>query len=125
MGSKKNIKPQTGAAKRAKRKIINNSGNKIYNDTEISGKSELCVETHLKHIIPIIFKNLQTADGWCFDPESDEAKIYIGKQLQNRRKLNVLIEEITHAFFWEMPEYRVRKFSAQLGKIIYHLFIKK
>lgn len=115
---KKNISSKL-KAKKAK------AGNILYKKSKFTQQKELCVETHLNQLIPIIFKTMYTADGLCFDPESDEAKIYIRKQLQNKRKLNVLIEEITHAFFWEMPEYRVRKFSAQLGKIIYHLFVKK
>jgi len=39
--------------------------------------------------------------------------------------LNVVIEEVTHAFFYDLPEYKVRKFSAQLGRVIYSLFLKK
>jgi len=112
-------------AKQAKQAKLKTNSNKLYKKSKLTKQRELCVETHLNQLIPIIFKTMYVADGLCFDPESDEAKIYIRKQLQNKRKLNVLIEEITHAFFWEMPEYRVRKFSAQLGKIIYHLFIKK
>ena len=32
--------------------------------------------------------------------------------------MSVLIEELTHAFFWDIPEYKVRKFSALAAKLI-------
>lgn len=95
---------------------------------KIRKPSALSVETFFKKNIPIrlisINKRLN-ASGLCYDPHSTKALILIDKRLKNRRKLNVLIEEVTHAFFWDLPEYKVRKFSAQLGKLIYKLFIKK
>lgn len=85
----------------------------------------LFIETYLKQIIPIYFKKLTDADGVCYNPYQKNSRIIIDHRLLTRRKLNVLIEEITHGFFWDLPEYKVRKFSAQLGKVIYHLFLKK
>lgn len=85
----------------------------------------ISVETYFNVIIPILFKRLTDADGVCYNPHSKNPRIIIDNSLLTKRKLNVIIEEITHGFFFDLPEYKVRKFSAQLGKVIYHLFIKK
>ena len=58
------------------------------------------------------------AEGLCCSPETDDPKILIDPTLKNRRKMSVLIEEITHAFFWEKSEREVRKFSSTLAKLI-------
>ena len=78
--------------------------------------------------IPIYFESIdidERADGWCYDPSSNERKIIVDESLGKRRKLNVIIEEITHAFFFDEPEYKVRKYSAELGRIIYNRFMKQ
>ena len=85
----------------------------------------LIIETHLKRRIPIFFKRLTDASGYCYNPDGKTPKILIEKNLLRRRMLNVIIEEVTHAFFYDLPEYKVRKFSAQLGRVIYSLFLKK
>lgn len=90
-----------------------------------SKQLNLSIETHLNQIIPIFFKRLYDADGLCYNPYEKNPRIIIDHRLLTRRRLNVIIEEITHGFFWDLPEYKVRKFSAQLGKVIYRLFIKK
>ncbi len=58
------------------------------------------------------------ADGLCSDPESEKPTIEIDPTLKDRRKMSVLVEEVTHAFFWDIPEYKVRKFSALVAKLI-------
>ena len=58
------------------------------------------------------------AEGLCDSPESENPQILIDPNLKNNRKLSVIIEEITHAFFWDIPEYKVRKFAPRLAKII-------
>jgi hypothetical protein len=85
----------------------------------------LVIETHLKQLIPIFFRSLTDASGYCYNPAGKTPKILIEKNLLPRRMLNVVIEEVTHAFFYDLPEYKVRKFSAQLGRVIYSLFLKK
>ena len=65
------------------------------------------------------------ASGFCEDPHSEQPEIWVEDRLGKRRKLNVLIEEMCHAFFFDEPEYKVRKFSAELGKIIYNRFLKQ
>lgn len=87
--------------------------------------ADLSIETYFKKIIPIFFKKLNDADGVCYDPYGKNPRIIVDNHLLTKRRLNVLIEEVTHAFFWDEPEYKVRKFSAQLGKVIYRLFLKK
>lgn len=51
--------------------------------------------------------------------------IIIDKDLKQRRQLNVLIEEVFHAYFFELPEWKARKFAANLGKVIYNKHFKK
>ena len=58
------------------------------------------------------------ADGLCSDPESEEPTIEIDPTLKDRRKMSVLVEEVTHSLFWDIPEYKVRKFSALVAKLI-------
>ena len=77
---------------------------------------------------PIYFESIdekEKLDGVCYDPETKYRQIVVDKRLGKRRKLNVIIEEITHAFFFDEPEYKVRKFSAELGRILYKRFIKQ
>lgn len=65
------------------------------------------------------------ASGLCDCPENDYPKILIDKDLLPRRQLNVLIEEVFHAYFFDLPEWKARKFAANLGKAIYARFLKK
>jgi hypothetical protein len=102
-----------------------NKRNKRNKQRSISKAQQLSIETYLKQIIPIHFSDIKDADGWCYNPSLKNSRILIDKSLLTRRRLNVLIEEVTHAFFWDLPEYKVRKFSAQLGRVIYSLFLKK
>ena len=78
--------------------------------------------------MPLFFKHIRKtydAEGLCWDPQSDDPLISVEDRLGKRRKLNVLIEEMCHAFFFDEPEYKVRKFSAELGKIIYNRLVKQ
>jgi hypothetical protein len=63
------------------------------------------------------------AEGLCYPPET--GIIMVHKNLKTRRQLNVLIEEVFHAHFFDLPEWKARKFSANLGKLIYNKYIKK
>lgn len=101
------------------------SSNKQYKQSKHAKHDNIKIETYFSTIIPIFFKILKDADGVCYDPYGKNPRIIVDKRLLTKRRLNVIIEEITHGFFWDLPEYKVRKFSAQLGKVIYHLFIKK
>jgi len=58
------------------------------------------------------------ADGLCYSPEMDNPKILVDPKLKKRRKLSTLIEEVTHAFFWDKSEKEVRKFSSVLSGLI-------
>ena len=58
------------------------------------------------------------ADGLCYSPELDNPKILVDPKLKKRRKLSTLIEEGTHAFFWDKSEREVRKFSSVLSGLI-------
>ena len=58
------------------------------------------------------------ADGLCCNPQIKDPKILIDPTLKENRSLSVLIEEVTHAFFWDIPEKDARKFAPRLAKII-------
>lgn len=61
----------------------------------------------------------ERAEGLCDSPNSKRPKIIIDPELLPRREMAVTIEELTHAFFWEKTEKKVRKFSATLTKYLY------
>lgn len=91
-------------------------------------KPDYIVQRYDNIELPLFFKHIRKsyyAEGLCWDPHSDDPKIWVENRLGKRRKLNVLIEEVCHAFFFDEPEYKVRKFSAELGKIIYNRFVKQ
>jgi len=67
----------------------------------------------------------QNASGLCDPPETEYPQIHVDPRLLTRRQLNVLIEEVFHAHFFELPEYKARKFAANLGKLVYNRFIKQ
>ena len=87
------------------------------------------VITRFDHIqIPLSFRSIRRnleMEGFCIDPQHPQAEIVVDKRLGKRRTLNVLIEEVAHAFFYDQPEYKVRKFSSELGKVIYNRFVKQ
>jgi hypothetical protein len=58
------------------------------------------------------------ADGLCYSPDLKNPKILVDPTLKKRRKLSTLIEEVTHAFFWDKSEREVRKFSSVLAGLI-------
>lgn len=59
------------------------------------------------------------ADGLCDSPESKKPQIWITPDLEEKRLLEVTIEEIFHAHFFEKSEKEARKFSANLRRILY------
>jgi hypothetical protein len=65
----------------------------------------------------------EEAQGLCYPP--DVGLIMVDKNLKQRRRLNVLIEEVFHAHFFDLPEWKARKFAANLGKAIYSQFLQK
>ena len=65
------------------------------------------------------------AAGLCYNPYKKNPSIIVDSKLKTRRQLNVLIEEVFHAHLYDFPEWKARKFSANLGKLIYNKFLKK
>jgi len=65
------------------------------------------------------------AEGLCDNPILPKPQIIVDPDLLPRRQLNVLIEEVFHAYFYHLPEKKARKFAANLGKLVYNKFIKK
>lgn len=66
-----------------------------------------------------------SAEGLCDNPKLPNPQIVVDPNLLPRRQLNVLIEEVFHAYFYELPEKKARKFASSLGKLVYNKFIKK
>lgn len=62
--------------------------------------------------------------GLCYNPEGNMPNILVDPTLSTRKKLNVLIEEVFHAYFFELPEWKAKRFAANLGRIIYSDFVK-
>ncbi len=58
------------------------------------------------------------ADGICENPEGGKPKIIVDSRLKNKRKLQVLIEEIFHAFVFEEKEKVARRFAMTLAEMI-------
>lgn len=63
--------------------------------------------------------------GLCYNPEGHMPIILIDPKLLPRKKLNVLIEEVFHAYFFELAEWKAKRFAANLGRLIYSDFIAK
>lgn len=82
------------------------------------------VEYSIRFLRPPLH-NGRAVEGLCDSPTCRKPQIFIDPNLKTRRKLNVLIEEMFHAHFFDMNEKQARKFSANLGKMIYNIFLKK
>lgn len=80
------------------------------------------IEYEVIYKIPVYSR---AVEGLCDNPTNNYPKIIVDPQLQKRRKLNVLIEEVFHAHLYDLPEWKARKFAANLGKLIYSEFITK
>lgn len=78
------------------------------------------IEYELIFAIP---KFSRAVEGLCDSPDTERPQIIVDPQLLKRRKLNVLIEEVFHAHLYELPEWKARKFAANLGKLIYSTFM--
>jgi len=77
-------------------------------------------------IIYTIVPSKYNAAGLCENPDIYERPlIMVDNKLKPRRQLNVLIEEVFHAYFFDLPEWKARKFAANLGKVIYSKYLKK
>lgn len=59
------------------------------------------------------------ASGLCDPPGEPKPKIWIDPNLDEKRLMEVIIEEVTHAFWFEKTEREVRKLAAVLKKLLY------
>ena len=59
------------------------------------------------------------ADGLCDPPDYKNPKIHIAQDLPPRREMEVVLEEIMHAFFWDISEKEVRKFCSTATRILH------
>ena len=80
------------------------------------------VEYEVVYVVP---KYSRAVEGLCDSPTSENPQIIVDPKLLTRRQLNVLIEEVFHAHFFDLPEWKARKFAANLGKLVYNRFIKE
>lgn len=87
------------------------------------------VERYDKKKFPVYIHSIdkeQNADGLCYctfvSDTNDTHSIEIEKDLKPKRMVDVMIEEVCHAFFNKEPEYKVRKFSKELGNLLVKKF---
>ena len=59
------------------------------------------------------------ADGLCDPPDYRGPKIHIAPDLTPKREMAVMIEEIMHAFFWQIPEKEVRRFCGTVTRLLH------
>lgn len=58
------------------------------------------------------------AEGLCDSPDSKNPEIWVNPNLRERRFLSVLIEEMGHAHMFDKNEKTMRKFAANLTKLL-------
>lgn len=59
------------------------------------------------------------ADGLCYPPKNlSVSKIYVNPHMTKKRIREVIIHELIHAFFWDLPEYKVEKIAKVISKIL-------
>tara|TARA_Y100000310_G_scaffold281392_1_gene301834 strand:- start:225 stop:545 length:321 start_codon:yes stop_codon:yes gene_type:complete len=59
------------------------------------------------------------ADGLCDPPDYRGPKIHIAPDLTPKREMAVMIEEMMHAFFWQISEKEVRRFCGAVTRILH------
>jgi hypothetical protein len=59
------------------------------------------------------------ADGLCDPPDYRGPKIHIAPDLTPKREMAVMIEEMMHAFFWNISEKDVRRFCGTVTRILH------
>ena len=59
------------------------------------------------------------ADGLCDPPDYRGPKIHIAPDLTPKREMAVMIEEMMHAFFWQISEKDVRRFCGAVTRILH------
>ena len=59
------------------------------------------------------------ADGLCDPPDYRGPKIHIAPDLTPKREMAVMIEEMMHAFFWQLSEKDVRRFCGTVTRILH------
>ena len=59
------------------------------------------------------------ADGLCDPPDYRGPKIHIAPDLTPKREMAVMIEEMLHAFFWQLSEKDVRRFCGAVTRILH------
>ncbi len=67
----------------------------------------------------------QRADGLCDNPDQPKPKILVDPDLNDKRFMEVICEEVFHAFAYEKNEKTARRFAATLKKLFYKLGWKR
>lgn len=62
------------------------------------------------------------ASGLCDSPDTKNPEIWVDPNLDEKRFLEVLIEEVTHAHWFDKTEKDVRKFTANLRRILWKVY---
>ena len=59
------------------------------------------------------------ADGLCYPPkDTTKSKILVNPHLKQKDIKEIILHEMLHAFFWELPEYKITYFAKTASQII-------
>jgi len=59
------------------------------------------------------------ADGLCYPPKDNaKSKILVNPHLKKEKIKEVILHEMLHAFFWELPEYKINYLAKTASQII-------
>lgn len=65
------------------------------------------------------------ADGLCDDPTSKNPEIWINPNIDEKRLLEIALEETFHAFAFDKNEKTARRFASTMKRLIYKLGWRK
>jgi Zn-dependent peptidase ImmA (M78 family) len=89
-------------------------------------KNNFTFKTSQGKEVEVIFRKPQknfygkNCDGYCIDPDVKSPKIYINPHRTDQTQLNTILHEFAHAFFWDAPEHKVKKFGDTLSRFLYN-----
>ena len=62
------------------------------------------------------------ADGLCYPPKDNtKSKILVNPHLEKKDIKEIILHEMLHAFFWELPEKKVQYLAKTASQIINRL----
>lgn len=73
------------------------------------------------HKFPKVYEDYR---GLCDDPSEDRPCIYMLSYLKDKELIEIIVHEMTHAFFWNASEEKVTKFAEEVAEVIYKKYLK-